>query len=439
MIMSEFQQRRAAFFVKMQNNSLAIFPAGQEQIRSKDTEYPFRQNSDFYYLTGFNEPDAYLLIINKCGEQQTVLFNRKKDKNAEIWHGLRVGQSAAVSKLGVDLAYDVLEFEEQLQGLIGDFSVLYYPVFNAPELESSLSSVINLMRADRSKGQAAPTQFIDSLPIVHEMRLIKSEHEIELMSDAAEISAAGHIRAMQVCHPGMWEYQLEAEIRHEFAQQGAPHVAYNSIVAGGHNACILHYTDNNRQLRDGDLVLIDAGAEYKGYAGDITRTFPVNGVFSEHQAKLYQLVLDIQVSAINQVNPGIALADINKSAIKKLIDGLLEFGILEGDSEQLIKDQAHKEFYMHGLGHYLGLDVHDVGLYGTAENPRLLEAGMVITIEPGLYISEYANVDDVWKGIGIRIEDDVLVTQSGAEVLSADVPKSINEIEALMANASVYG
>ncbi|MFT6928353.1 MAG: Xaa-Pro aminopeptidase [Psychromonas sp.] len=439
MIMTEFQQRRAAFFSKMQNNSLAIFPAGQEQIRSKDTEYPFRQNSDFYYLTGFNEQDAYLLIINKSGEQQSILFNRKKDKNAEIWHGLRTGQDAAVSKLGFDSAYDVLEFEEQLPGLIAELPVLYYPVFNAPELERSLSSVINLMRADRSKGQVAPAQFIDSLPIVHEMRLIKSESEIELMSDAAEISAAGHIRAMQLCHSGMWEYQLEAEIRYEFAQQGAPNVAYNSIVAGGQNACILHYTDNNRQLRDGDLVLIDAGAEYKGYAGDITRTFPINGVFSEHQAKLYQLVLDIQVSAINQINPGVALADINKNVVKKLVDGLLELGILEGDSEQLIKDQAYKAFYMHGIGHYLGLDVHDVGLYGTAENPRLLEAGMVITIEPGLYISEDADVDDVWKGIGIRIEDDVLVTQSGAEVLSADVPKSINEIEALMANVSVYG
>ncbi|MGB5446007.1 MAG: Xaa-Pro aminopeptidase [Psychromonas sp.] len=433
--MTEFLQRRSSFFSKMANNSVAIFPSGQEQIRSKDTEYPFRQNSDFYYLTGFNEPDAYLLIVNKEGEQRTLFFNRKKDKTAEIWNGKRLGQSAAVSVLGVDMAYDVSDFEMQLPELIADCSVLYYPVFSAPELERCLNIAINKLRADRSKGQIAPTQFIDTQTILHEMRLIKTEYEIELMSEAAEISAAGHIRAMQVCQPGMWEYQLASEIHYEFAQQGAPNVAYNSIVAGGHNACILHYTENNQQLHKGDLVLIDAGAEYKGYAGDITRTFPVNGVFSYHQAQLYQLVLDIQVSAISQVKPGIALVNINKSAIKKLVDGLLELGIMEGDSEQLIKDQAYKTFYMHGIGHYLGLDVHDVGLYGTSENPRLLEVGMVITIEPGLYISEDADVDDVWKGIGIRIEDDVLVTKNGAEVLSADVPKSINEIEALMANA----
>ena len=433
--MTEFQQHRVSFFTKMQKNSLAIVPAGQEQTRSRDTDYPFRQNSDFYYLTGFNEPDAYLLLLNGADQQQAILFNRKKDKTAEVWNGKRLGQAAAVSQLGVDLAYDIADFETQLPALMVDFSVLYYPVFSAPELERRLNVVINQMRADRRKGQMAPTQFIDTQTILHEMRLIKSECEMELMSDAAEISAAGHVRAMQVCHPGMWEYQLAAELHHEFAQQGAPEVAYNSIVAGGHNACILHYTENNQQLHDGDLVLIDAGAEYKGYAGDITRTFPINGVFSDHQAQLYQLVLDIQVSAISQVKPGVALADINKNVVKKLVDGLLEFGILEGDSDQLIKDLAYKQFYMHGLSHYLGLDVHDVGLYGTLENPRLLEAGMVITIEPGLYISADADVDDIWKGIGIRIEDDVLVTANGAEVLSADVPKSINEIEALMANS----
>ena len=308
-------------------------------------------------------------------------------------------------------------------------------MFQDPSLDKSLSAVINKLRAGARRGSVAPTQFFDCLTILHEMRLIKSEFESELLAEAAEISAAGHVRAMKSCHAGMWEYQLQAEIEHEFALQGTREVAYNTIVAGGNNGTILHYTENDQLLQNGDLVLIDAGAEYKGYAGDITRTFPVNGVFSVAQKQLYQLVLDTQISAISQIKPGIALAEINKNAIKQLVDGLLALGLLQGSSEQLIKDEAYKAFYMHGLGHYIGLDVHDVGEYGSLEQPRLLEAGMVITIEPGLYVSKNADVDDLWKGIAVRIEDDILVTQNGAQVLSADVPKSINEIEALMADA----
>ena len=437
--MSEFKQRRVHFFNKMSANSVAIFPAGHEQIRSKDTEYPFRQNSDFYYLTGFNEPDACLIIIKQTDHLQTVLFNRKKDKAAEIWHGYRLGQDAAIGSLGVDLAYDIEDFEDHLKRLINGAMALYYPIFSVPALDKSIANVINHLRTEKRKSEFIPAQFIDSQVMLDEMRLFKSENEIELMSEAGEISAAGHVRAMQVCHAGMWEYQLEAEIKYEFSKQGAPNVAYNSIVAGGNNACILHYTENSQQLHDGDLVLIDAGAEYKGYAGDVTRTFPVNGGFSEHQAKLYQLVLNTQISAINQVKPGVSLADINKSVIRLLVDGLLELGLLQGELAQLIEAEAYKAFYMHGIGHYLGLDVHDVGDYGTIANPRLLEAGMVITIEPGLYISKDADVEDVWKTIGVRIEDDVLVTETGAEVLTAGVPKSINEIEALMANAKTHG
>ena len=437
--MSEFKYRRAQFFAQMNNNSMAIFPAGSEKTRSNDTEYPFRQNSDFYYLAGFNEPDACLLLIKKTDSQKAILFNRKKDKSAEIWHGYRLGQSAAVSELGFDKAYQFEELQDHLQKRLDGLTTLYFPIFQDANLDKTLATVINELRAGRRKGKVAPTTYIDSLSILHEMRLIKSTSEIELLSAAAEISAAGHICAMQKCHSGMWEYQLQAEVEHEFALQGTRDAAYNSIVAGGENACVLHYTENNCQLHDGDLVLIDAGAEYQGYAGDITRTFPVNGVFSEFQAKLYQLVLDAQISAISQVKPGVALLDINKSVIKQLVDGLLELGVLQGDSDTLIKNEAYKEFYMHGIGHYLGLDVHDVGDCGSTENPRLLEAGMVVTIEPGLYISSAADVDDVWKKIGIRIEDDVLVTEFGAEVLSADVPKSINEIEALMADAQQHG
>jgi len=435
--MKAFQDRRAQFFTLMENNSMAVFPAGSEKTRSNDTEYPFCQNSDFYYLTGFNEPDACLLLIKKMDKQSAVLFNREKDKTAEIWHGYRLGQSGAVSDLGFDEAYPIDLLAEHLQNLLNGLSALYFPVFQDPGLDKMLSKAVNTLRADRRKGKA-PATYIDSLAMLHEMRLIKSAAEIALLFEAAEISAAGHIRAMQKCHSGMWEFQLQAELEHEFAVQGAPEVAYNSIVATGKNACILHYTENKRQLRDGELVLIDAGAEYQGYAGDITRTFPVNGVFSAEQAALYQLVLDAQISAISQVKPGVALAEINNNVIKQLVDGLLALGLLQGDSETLIKDEAYKAFYMHGIGHYLGLDVHDVGDYGTLAEPRLLEAGMVVTIEPGLYVSASADVDDKWKNIGIRIEDDILVTALGAEVLTAGVPKSINEIEALMADAQQH-
>jgi len=433
--MSEFESRRMSFFEQMNDNSLAIFFAADEKIRNNDSEYRFRQSSDFYYLSGLNEPDACLVLLKTNSAPKSILFNRSKDKLQEIWHGYRLGQKAAVNELYFNEAYQIDELLEKLPLFLNGITTVYFPIFQDDRLHTVLTEVMTEMRTDKRKGVIIPEQFIDSLPMLHEMRLIKSEAEIALLSEAAEISAAGHIRAMQECRPGMWEYQLQSEVEYEFAQQGTRDIAYNSIVAGGENACILHYTNNNRQLRDGQLVLIDAGAEYQGYAGDITRTFPVNGHFSEHQAMLYQLVLDIQVRAISQVRPGASLFDINQNVIKQMVDGLIELDILEGDPEELIKQQAYMDFYMHGIGHYLGLDVHDVGEYGTKDNPRLLEPGMVVTIEPGLYISQDADVDDVWKQIGIRIEDDVLVTEFGGEVLTADVPKSINEIEALMADA----
>ncbi|WP_022942623.1 Xaa-Pro aminopeptidase [Psychromonas hadalis] len=436
---NQFQLRRSAFFNKMQVNSIAIFPASVETIRNNDCEYPFRQNSDFHYLTGFNEPDALLMLVKKSDSLITILFNRKKDKNAEIWHGIRLGQHGAITKLTMDDAYPIDEFEHQLETRLNGTEALYYPMFQSDSLDKSLKRVVNKLRAGKRKGISTPNCYFDCLPILHEMRVIKSDFEADLLRQAAEISAAGHVRAMQKCRVGMWEYQLEAEIKHEFALQGAPNVAYNSIVAGGNNACILHYTENTQQLKEGELVLIDAGAEYQHYAGDITRTFPVNGKFTEHQAKLYQLVLDTQIFAINQIKPGIAMLDINAKVVELLVDGLLELGLLKGSRETLIKEEAHKAFYMHGIGHYLGLDVHDAGNCGTLDNPRPLEAGMAVTIEPGLYVSFDADVEDCWKGIGIRIEDDLLVTATGVDVLSADVPKTIDEIEALMADALQHG
>ncbi|AGH82083.1 peptidase M24 [Psychromonas sp. CNPT3] len=432
--MQQFNKRREQFFDKMLMNSMAIFASATEKTRNNDCEYPFRQESSFLYLSGFNEPDAYIVLLKSEQGNKSILFNRKKDKSAEIWHGYRVGQKAALSDFHFDDAYIVDDFETQLTSMMNGVKAIYYPIFQAPKLEKCLAGVINQLRAGSRKGKVAPTQFFDNLTIIHEMRLLKSEHELSLLAEAGDISAAGHVHAMKVCKVGMWEYQLEAEIKCEFARQGTREIAYNSIVAGGNNACCLHYSENNQQLKDGDLVLIDAGAEYQGYAGDITRTFPVNGVFSPAQAKLYQLVLDVQTNAISLIKPGIALLDINKQVIQQMVEGLVALGLMRGDVQTLIKNDAIKDFYMHGIGHYIGLDVHDVGDYGSLENPRVLEAGMVITIEPGIYVSMDADVDKYWQGIGIRIEDDIVVTETGAQVLTAGVPKSIEDIEAIMAN-----
>ena len=430
--MNEFIQRREKFLSKMQDNSVAIFISASEMLRNNDCDFPFRQHSGFLYLTGFNEPDASLLLIKKEGKTQAVLFNRKKDLSAEIWHGYRVGQEAAITDFSFDLAFENTEFETQLISFLRGATSLYFPIFQSQFLEAPLARVMGTLRSEKRKGAIVPTAFYDCFAILDEMRLIKSEAEIELMAKATDISSAGHIRAMKTCRSGMFEYQLEGEIAYEFNTQGARAVAYNTIVAGGNNACCLHYTENDKPLKDGDLVLIDAGAEFEGYAGDITRTFPINGVFSTEQKILYQLVLDIQVKAVEQVKVGVAMLDINKQVIKQLVDGLLALGLLKGDAETLIKDEAHKAFYMHGIGHYIGLDVHDVGDYGAGDNLRALEAGMVVTIEPGIYVSFDADVEDKWKGIGIRIEDDVLVTAQGPRVLSHAAPKTIADIEAVM-------
>jgi len=299
-------------------------------------------------------------------------------------------------------------------------------------LDERIQNVLTSLRNKARSGLISANTFLNWQPQLHEMRLFKSPVEQELMRKAGEISALGHVRAMQRCQPGMLEFQLESEIEYEFAKQGTRDVAYSSIVAGGNNACILHYTENDKPLQSGDLVLIDAGAEYQGYAGDITRTFPVNGRFTEEQAIIYQLVLDCQLLAIDNVKPGISVLAINKLVVRKMCEGLLSLGIMKGDLETLISEGKYKDFYMHGLGHFIGLDVHDVGDSGSIENPRLLESGMAITIEPGIYISNDADVEDRWKGIGVRIEDDILITATGHEVLTSAVPKTIQDIETLM-------
>lgn len=433
---SEFHQRQLAFAELMLDNSVAIFTAAHEQTRSRDTEYRFRQDSDFFYLTGFTEPDAWLVIKKHQGQVSSTLFCRPKDELAEIWHGRRLGAKAAVERLAIDQAFELAELGEELPKLLNHSDAVYFVLQQDQAAEQKFHQALTSLRQGSRHGWQAPNQIIDWRSMLHEMRLFKSEQEIELMRKAAQISVDGHIRAIKQCRPGMWEYQLEAEILHEFAMQGARDAAYSTIVGGGDNACILHYTENESQLQDGELVLIDAGAEFAGYAGDITRTFPINGKFSPEQAAIYQLVLDAHEAALAALGPGKSIKQANDIVLQIMVSGLVKLGIMQGDVAELIEQQAYKAFYMHGLSHWLGLDVHDVGDYKSSDRSRPLEPGMVITVEPGLYISKAAEVEPKWQGIGVRIEDDVVITAQGIDNLTTAVPKTIADIEALMAKTN---
>ncbi|EKN4699822.1 Xaa-Pro aminopeptidase [Yersinia ruckeri] len=436
MTQQEYQNRRQALLAKMAPASAAIIFSAPEAIRSADSEYPYRQNSDFSYLTGFNEPEAVLILV-KSDEthNHSVLFNRVRDLTAEIWFGRRLGQDAAPEKLGVDRALPFDEINEQLHLLFNGLDVVYHAQGEYAYADQIVYSALDILRRGFRKNLRAPATLTDWRPWLHEMRLFKSAEEIEAMRRAGEISAMAHTRAMQKCRPGMFEYQLEGEILHKFIRHGARFPAYNTIVGGGENACILHYTENECELRDGDLVLIDAGCEYQGYAGDITRTFPVNGKFSPAQRAVYDIVLESIDTALTLFKPGISIRDVNDRVVCIMVTGLVELGILQGDVEQLLAEQAHRPFFMHGLSHWLGMDVHDVGDYQTSDRSRILEPGMVLTIEPGLYIAPDADVPMEYRGIGIRIEDDILITETGNENLTAKVVKKVEEIEALMAAA----
>ncbi|MGL5799450.1 MAG: Xaa-Pro aminopeptidase [Plesiomonas sp.] len=427
--------RRQALLAQMVENSAAIFFAAPERTRSCDSDYPFRQNSDFWYFTTFNEPEAALILIKRDQKTQTILFNRVNDKLAEIWHGRRLGQQPALETLAVDEAFSYDTLEQTLPTLLTGLSALYHAEGEYTYADLAVSRTLAALRNGFRQGlQPINTQY-DWRPLVHEMRLFKSEAEIALMRTAAEISARGHCRAMQCARPGLFEYHLEAEIHHEFNRSGARFPAYGTIVGRGDNSCILHYTENESELREGDLVLIDAGAEYQGYAGDITRTFPVSGTFSPEQRALYDIVLRAELAAIEHLIPGNSIKSANDIVINIMVEGLVKLGILHGDIATLITEKAYQPFYMHGLSHWLGLDVHDVGDYQSPARDRILQAGMVITVEPGLYIAPDANVPAQYRGIGIRIEDDLLITAQGNDVLTAGVPKQIDDIEALMASA----
>ncbi|EPF13712.1 MULTISPECIES: Xaa-Pro aminopeptidase [Cedecea] len=431
----EFLRRRQALLAKMAPASAAIIFAAPEVTRNADSEYPYRQNSDFWYFTGFNEPEAALVLIKSdASHNHSVLFNRVRDKNAEIWSGRRLGQENAPQKLGVDRALAFAEIGEQLHLLLNGLDVVYHAQGEYDYADNLVFAALDKLRRGSRQNLSAPASLTDWRPTVHELRLFKSEEEIAVMRRAGEISALGHTRAMQTCRPGMFEYQLEGEIHHEFNRHGARYPSYTTIVGSGENGCILHYTENESQMRDGDLVLIDAGCEYQSYAGDITRTFPVNGKFSPAQRAVYDIVLESLETSLKLYRPGTTMQAVTAEVVRIMVKGLVKLGILKGDVEKLIADNAHRAFFMHGLSHWLGLDVHDVGFYGP-DRSRVLEPGMVITVEPGLYIAPDADVPAQYRGIGIRIEDDIVITADGNENLTASVVKSADDIEALMAAA----
>ena len=439
---SEFAKRRQRLLKKLGKGSIAIVPAATHQIRNRDAEYPFRQNSDFQYLTGFPEPDAVAVFIPNRADGEYVLFCLPKDPHAERWTGIRVGIDDAKTCYGADQAFLLDELDQRLPQLLRGCEQVYYDLGLNPTFDQRVIGYLNQLRQQARAGVQIPHTLTMLERIVHDMRLFKSPAELKLMRHAAQTSARAHTYAMQICEPGLYEYELDAVFAHEFRQDNMQ-AAYTTIVGGGKNACILHYIENNARLQDGDLVLIDAGAEYDCYASDITRTFPVNGRFSPEQRALYQIVLDAQQAAIAAAQPGNTWDDPHQAAVKVLAQGLIDVGILQGSLEDALKvpdrvageppkEAPYRQFYMHRTGHWLGLDVHDVGDYKVNGQWRILQPGMVLTVEPGLYISPAENVDPKWWNIGIRIEDDVLITKTGNEILTKDVVKEIAEIEALI-------
>ncbi|HEX2649727.1 MAG TPA: aminopeptidase P N-terminal domain-containing protein [Burkholderiales bacterium] len=413
---------------------VAVVPTAPERIRNRDTHYPYRFDSHFYYLTGFPEPEAVLVIV--AGAQpRSLLFCREKNEERETWDGFRYGPAAARETFGFDEALPISSLDARLAELLADQPALYYPVGADAHWDARAMGWLNAVRANSRAGVAAPERVQDVRVLIDEMRLVKDEHEMRLMRRAGSISAAAHRRAMRAARGGRFEYELEAELMHEFRSSGAQFPAYWPIVAGGANACVLHYISNDAPLRDGDLVLIDAGCELSGYASDITRTFPVGARFSAAQREVYEIVLAAQAAAIAKVRAGNGWNEPHDAAVRVLAEGLRSLKLLQGSLAEVLEKETYKRFYMHRTGHWLGLDVHDAGEYKRAGKWRTLAPGMTLTVEPGLYIRAASDVPERLHGIGIRIEDDVLVTEGGCEVITSEAPKSIADIEALKKDA----
>jgi Xaa-Pro aminopeptidase len=431
--MAEFSKRRKQLMKKIGPNSIFILNAAPLVFRNNDAAYPYRQKSDFYYLTGFVEPEAVLVLAPKRKEGEFVLFNRPKNRAEEIWEGVRAGQKNAKTHFGADESFPYDMLDATLPELLAGRDEIHYSLGLDIPFDQILLNAVNKLRGKVRNGTQPPFAFIDITPTLHEMRLIKSPAEISLMRQAAEISAKAHRVAMQKCRPGLNESQLEAELNDVFQRHNARYVAYNSIVGSGANSCILHYVANNQIIKKDDLVLIDAGCEFEHYASDITRTFPANGRFSPEQRAVYEIVLAAQLAGIKAVRPGADFSAYHTTIVKIITQGLVDLGLLKGRVDSLIEQLAYAPFYMHKSGHWLGLDVHDVGRYTLADKWRKLQPGMVLTVEPGIYISAGTKgIAKRWHNIGIRIEDDILVTKTGNEVLSQGAPKSIADIEALM-------
>lgn len=429
-----FERRREAFMTAM-GSGVAILPTHPEVHRTADQDFAFRPNSDFYYLTGFKEPGSVLVLAPQHPEHRVILFVRPRDPLMETWNGRRAGIEGAKQRYGADAAYPIDELEAVLPRYLDNQSTVYYRL--GSHTDERVLGVIASYRTKARSGVTGPDTLADPGTILHEMRLVKGPEEADLMRRSAAIAAAAHVEAMKATWPGRYEYEIQAEIEYVFRKQGAMGPAYGSIVGGGANGCILHYGENDAVLKDGDLLLIDAGAEYDFYASDITRTFPVNGRFSPVQRAVYEVVLASQLAAIELCRPGVRFGEVHERALEVLTEGLVHLGLLQGAVPDLVRQEAYRPFYMHRTSHWLGLDTHDVGRYKVEGKWRVLEPGMVLTVEPGLYLaSGTPGVDARYADIGIRIEDDVLITETGHEVLTSGVPKTVEAIEALMQGAS---
>ncbi len=430
---AEFKARRDKLLTQIGEKNAAILFSSEEFVRNGDVHFPFQQNSEFYYFTGFLEPESVAVFLPGRKEGEFVLFNRSRDPAIERWTGARAGQEGACKIVGADQSYDIEKINETMIELLSERKTLYYELGKQGKWDQQIMKWVSRLQDFNRKSLPCPTQLYDISVITHELRLFKSPSEIELLKKACEISAAAHTSLMEICKPDIYEYELEAKFDYEIHLQGARFNAYPTIAGGGANACVLHYVENKDKLKAGDLVLVDAGGEYQHYAADITRTYPVNGKFSEPQALIYDLVLDAQLAVIQTIKPGLPWNRLQKVAVEVLTQGLLELGILKGTLKSALEKNSYQEYYMHNIGHWLGLDVHDAGSYKKNGHWRELQCGMVLTVEPGLYLSRSEKLDKKWWDIGIRIEDDVLVTEDGCEVLSDGVPKKRTEIESLMA------
>ncbi len=426
------EQALAAF-----HGGVAIIPSATVIPRNNDTQFEFRQNSDFYYLTGFDEPDAVLVLAPEHDEHRAILFLRERDRAMEIWNGRRLGVDAAADTIGVDIAYSIGSLAQQLPRYLCNVETLYYTLGN-DDTDACVRAALADARASTRRSGFVPDTVADPSPALHALRQIKSAHEMALMRRSAEVTARGHIAAMRATRPELHEYEIEAVLEYEFRRSGAQREAYESIVAGGDNATILHYRENRDRLADGALLLVDAACEYEYYATDVTRTWPVNARFTAEQRAIYEIVLAAQEAAIQALRPGQPQKAFHHAALRVITEGLIDLGLLHGTVDEQIERETYREFYMHGTGHWLGMDVHDVGRYrDLSDTPVTLEPGMVTTVEPGIYVQRDSNCDERFRGIGVRIEDDLLITESGTENLTAMIPKSIDELEAIIGSCEL--